>query len=73
MTNEMTSEVFKTLDDAQLADIVGAGYGTECAKGAAGGFFGGLRAGPLGAVVGGTLGCVGGIFAHLIDRVSNKK
>ena len=68
MTNEMMGEVFQTLDDAQLADITGAGFGTECAKGAAAGAIGGAVAGPKGIFFGSILGCLGNMAAHAIDR-----
>jgi hypothetical protein len=72
MTNEMTSEQFQTLDDAQMADIVGGGFGKECAKGAAAGVFAGLRGGWFGALLGGALGCVGGVVSHGIDKIWKK-
>jgi hypothetical protein len=66
--NEMTSDMFETLDDAQMADIVGGGFGKECAKGAAAGAIGGLLGGPWGVLAGGALGCIGGIVGHAIDK-----
>lgn len=68
MTNEMTIERFQTLNDTDLADIVGGGFGKECAKGAAAGAIGGVPAGPKGMILGGILGCFGGMAAHAIDK-----